>query len=341
MVDKKNHNNLDDEKELDELFEEVKSTKLLKAVKKAKRFSIMKIVFISLFTFIILISGFISISGKINNKRWNAHMDKLRNKYTVQAPNKFYGMSYTYKSFFGGKIDYKTFKYLNGIRINTGEHSTEYNLFGERNRMGEESFETQMNWEELNFLPRYNDIGQKLMVFYYPYVDYGDRYENDLSLLDDIGNNKYMEIAISFDKAYSIEEVNKMIPKSINLTWYWVDAVEETQKETQGYYINEQENGSLVEQYPDLCYENDAYGFKTINKHGERIENPEEKFINALKDGRIKQIYDTIAGEDKKLTKDDIKVQGIVVTGDAENLKLLKKIPFIKASSLGVTIDKY
>ena len=327
MVDKKNHNNFDDEKELDELFEEVKSTKLLKAVKKAKMFSIMKIVFISFFTFIILISGFISISGKINNKRWNDHMDKLRNKYTVQDPNKFYGMSYTYKSLFGGKIDYKTFKYLNGIRINTGNHSTEYNLFGERNRIGGESFETQMNWEELNFLPRYNDIGQKLMVFYYPYVDYGDRYENDLSLLDDIGNNKYMEIAISFDKAYSIDEVNKMIPKSINLTWYWVDV--------------EQENGSMVQQNPDLCYENDAYGFKTINKHGERIENPEEKFINALKEGRIKQIYDTIAGEDKKLTKDDIKVQGIVVTGDAENLKLLRNMPFIKASSLGVTIDKY
>lgn len=33
--------------------------------------------------------------------------------------------------------------------------------------------------------------------------------------------------------------------------------------------------------------------------------------------------------------------KGIVVTGDVENLKSLRNLPFIKASSLGVVTDKY
>jgi len=42
-----------------------------------------------------------------------------------------------------------------------------------------------------------------------------------------------------------------------------------------------------------------------------------------------------------KVTKEDCKVQGVVVTGDAERLKSLHGLPFIKASSLGVVTEKY
>ena len=183
------------------------------------------------------------------------------------------------------------------------------------------------------------------MVFYYPYVDYSNRYKNDLSLLENVGNDKYMEIALSFDKEYSIDEVNNMIPENINLTWYWVDSVEDSHKKTQKQYTDKQDLGDgeiiEVEQYPDLCYENYAYGIKIINEYGEKIVNPEENFIQGLKEGGITHIYDIIAGADGKLTKDDIKVQGVVVTGDAESLKSLRHLTFIKASSIGVVTDKY
>lgn len=202
-----------------------------------------------------------------------------------------------------------------------------------------------MNAEELNYLPRYNNIGQELMMFYYPYVDYGDRYKNDLNLLEDIGNDKYMEIALSFDKEYSISEVNNIIPENINLTWYWIDTVENGHKNTQKQYTDKQkmEDGEIieVEQYPDICYEDYAYGIKTINEYGEKIGNPVENFIKALEEGERTHIYDIIAGEDGKLTKDDIRVQGVVVTGDAQNLELLTSLPFIKAATIGVVTDKY
>ncbi|WP_268257773.1 MULTISPECIES: anti sigma factor C-terminal domain-containing protein [Thermoanaerobacterium] len=38
---------------------------------------------------------------------------------------------------------------------------------------------------------------------------------------------------------------------------------------------------------------------------------------------------------------ENLKIQGVVVTGTAETLKSLRGLPFIKASSLGVVTDKY
>lgn len=345
MADKNNKEYLNSEDELDKIFEEAKSDKISKAVKKAKRFSTLKTIMISFVTFLILLIVTISISDKINFRKRNKYIHKIDYRYVVQAPNKFPGTFYSFKGFLGGEIEHKTFKYINGKRVYTGTYGIKYNLIDEKYPEGNSSLTTNMTPEELNFIPKYNDIGQKLMVFYYPYVDYSNRYENDLSLLEDIGDNKYMEIALSFDKQYSIDKVNNMLPKNLNLTWYWVDSVEDDHKETQKQYTDKQDvgNGKIVEveQYPDLCYENYAYGIKTINEYGEKIENPEENFIEALKEGGITHIYGIIAGADGKLTKDDIKVQGVVITGDAENLKSLRNLPFIKASSIGVITDKY
>ena len=55
----------------------------------------------------------------------------------------------------------------------------------------------------------------------------------------------------------------------------------------------------------------------------------------------IDRIYNNFLGEDNELTLDDIKIQGVVVTGDKKNLKNLQNQEFIKASSLGATVDKY
>lgn len=347
MENKKNDNYIDSETELDKIFEEAKNNKISKVVKKAKRYSTVKIIMISFITFVVLAVGTLSVSEEMMYNKWNGYVDDIEYRYIVQAPNKFPGMFYTYKGYFSGETEHKTFKNINGKRVYTGTHGIKFNLFDEKHAQGNGSFisSTEMTDEEMHYLPRYNDIGQKLMTFYYPYVDYGDKYQRDLDLLEDIGNNKYMEYALSFDKVYSIDEVKGMIPKNINLTWYWVDAVDEDQKKKQKYYVDKHNglDGEIIEvvQYPDLCYENYAYGIKTINEYGEIINNPEEDFINALKMGGITHIYNIIAGEDKNLTKEDIKVQGVVVTGDVENLKSLRNLPFIKASSLGVVTDKY
>ncbi|GAA0181623.1 anti-sigma factor [Clostridium sediminicola] len=347
MKDNNDNTFIESEEELDKIFEDAKNNKIRKAVKKAKRLSTLKMILISLSTLIILAITITTIGNEIIGTRLHDYISTIDYQYTVQAPNKFPGMFSTFKNAFRGETQHHTFKYINGKRVFTGEYGITYNWINENFTEGTGSFvrHTEMTNEELNFLPRYNNIGQKLMIFYYPYVDYGSKYSNDLSLLEDVGNDKFMEIALSFDKSYSINEVDTMIPKDINLTWYWVDSINDDNKDRQKHYFDIQENSNgekiEVEQFVNFCYEDDAYGIKAQNEYGEKIKNPEEYFIEALKEGKITHIYDIMSGEDGELTKDDIRVQGIVVTGDAENLKFLRELPFIKASSLGVVTDKY
>ncbi|WP_153019535.1 anti sigma factor C-terminal domain-containing protein [Bacillus gaemokensis] len=37
----------------------------------------------------------------------------------------------------------------------------------------------------------------------------------------------------------------------------------------------------------------------------------------------------------------DLRIQGVVVTGNKEGLQAIKNLPFIKATSLGVVTNKY
>lgn len=203
---------------------------------------------------------------------------------------------------------------------------------------------------------RYNELGQREMVFFYPFIKYDTRnYMNDLSLLDDIGNDKYMEMALSFDREYTLDEVGKVIPEGVMVTWYWVDDLNKNEKEMSKSHNEEQEGIEVTIHIPDsVRSEYTAYGIKLYYGTGEKIPDPVEFFINSLKSykedrainknfykNEFDRIYNNIAGDDGKLTRNDIRIWGAVVTGDSDNLKVLIGLPFIKASSLGVVTDKY
>ena len=64
-----------------------------------------------------------------------------------------------------------------------------------------------------------------------------------MTLLDEIGSNKYVEYALSFDRPYSISEVQNLLDKQ-NTEWLWLD----TESDEKIDSINEQErNGEAGE----------------------------------------------------------------------------------------------
>jgi hydrogenase maturation factor len=80
------------------------------------------------------------------------------------------------------------------------------------------------------------------------------------------------------------------------------------------------------------------------------MEEPEQQFVWAFKNGmdydtrfksEFERVFQNVAGEDGEITKEDIQVLGVVVTGDTGSLKNLRDIPFIKAASIGVITDRY
>jgi len=178
---------------------------------------------------------------------------------------------------------------------------------------------------------------------------------NDLNLLDDIGNDKYMEMALSFNREYTLDEVEKIVPEGVKVTWYWVDDLNENEKEMSKSRNAEQEGLEETIYMPDrVRSEYTAYGIKLYYGSGEKIPDPMKYFIHSVEFDRedraihknfykneFDRLYNNLAGDDDRLTPDDIKILGAVVTGDSESLKVLIGLPFIKASSLGVVTDKY
>ncbi len=355
MTDIKNkQEEINDEKELDNLFSDFKKSKLKRALRKAKWHSIFRNIVISLLVF-----GVVLIGGSILNR---AIVDKMSQPVQIathefnqiSAPNKYIGKSSRYQGILSGKTEYTTFKIIEGKVVYTGENEYSYGLFKD-NCIGTESpLILGQSWDaEALELQRYNELGQREMIFFYPFLDYPD-YKNDLQLLDNIDSNKVIEMALSFDKDYSMEEVNNMLPQNVTLSWYWVDDLNEQEKEAKKARIVEQRHvdgtTQTVNSPPGLRSEWTAYGIKAYDPNGTPIEQPEQRFISALKYGmeydtrfkyEFERVFQNVAGDDNEINKEDFRVWGVVVTEDTVSLKSLRDLSFIKAASLGVITNKY
>ncbi|SNX54837.1 anti sigma factor C-terminal domain-containing protein [Thermoanaerobacterium sp. RBIITD] len=368
MADEKkiNGNGNNDEKDLDDIFESTKKDKFEKAVKRAKWRSILRTIVISLIVIGIVSISSIFIGNKVTQSESSLIDEALSLFNIISAPDMYMGKSIRYEGIFGGKTVYSTYKIIEGKVVYTGQQEYSYGLFNTVDVQAINSpaivFGKSFDEDSLN-KPTYNELGQREMIFFYPYVKY-KTYKNDLNLLEDIGNDKYIEMALSFDKEYSIDEVNNMMPKNVTLTWYWIDDLNSKEKEAHKPRENIQKlpNGKsiVVDNPADVCSEKAAYGIKVYDSNGDLIKNPEEFFIGVLENNikdieklktdnhkvngiksEVKRIYDNLKDKDGKIKKENIKIQGVVVTGTAETLKSLRGLPFIKASSLGVVTDKY
>lgn len=190
----------------------------------------------------------------------------------------------------------------------------------------------------------YSYYGNKIMEFYHPFVEY-DKYSNDLENIDIIDANKNIEMGLSFDKQYTIEEVEEILPKSVSINWLWVDTIKGDYLEA----IKKLDNG-VTKIDAQVLTQNQVVGFSTIEEDGNPKVKPVDDFIENLKFGMskggkykkdIKHIYQSLAENSENIDKNKIKIIGAVVVGDKEGLNQLKDLDIIKSSSMGVTNNKY
>ncbi|GGE76393.1 anti sigma factor C-terminal domain-containing protein [Priestia taiwanensis] len=184
---------------------------------------------------------------------------------------------------------------------------------------------------------------QREMQFYHHDKQY-DMYPNDLERISKY-ENKVMEVALSFDKSYLLEEVKKMLPADVTQVWYWVD----TPLDSMQYYDN-------PPIYP--IWDKYVMGFD--------VTKTEEGFIEEIRiakgkkkakgDGSLRafhnmagvddfrhyaeDVYDELSRGKVEPGKEDIRIIGAVVTGDEKRLQSLQGLPFVKAISLGAVADK-
>ncbi|MEY9094542.1 anti sigma factor C-terminal domain-containing protein [Paenibacillus sp. RC84] len=349
----KDENETSVEKRLSEGFKQT--------LRKAKKRTLLRTVLVSFCTALVLLVStvffVVPYAKEQVDRNGRKLLDQLKARYLVKGANQFMDSFRWQNGIFNGEMEFYTFKYVNGKRVYTGTWRYMYGMQTPDDTSGEiagqkfssgggNSLEyTAMTQEQEDYLPRYNHAGVKQMEFYDPFVDYNNHYKDDLKLLDQIGKDKYVEMALSFDKSYSLDEVRTMMSAGPNPVWYWANSQKEEARKANSYqrYTEKGKNGEdvVTENFPSPIYEDNAIGFHAVNHYGEQLPDPEQFFIPALKKARMQSDYDIMAGPDKILSKDDIHILGVVVTGEPETLKLLRNRSYIKASSLGVVTDKY
>ncbi|WP_243277988.1 anti sigma factor C-terminal domain-containing protein [Clostridium yunnanense] len=337
----------DDEK-LNELFNTKETTDFGKTIKKAKVFSILRTVILSLMIVIILSFTLLVTNASMLNKIANQKERNLRNWYTIGLPNAFMGNVQFDDKIMTGEIDYVRYRFLGNKPVVDGNYKKDYKyvplingVYGDiSNHLYASNYKTQQDLDETI---NYNKDGKRVMRFYHPSVKY-DKYPNDLVAIDKVGSNKLVELAISFDKAYTLDKVKEMFPNEVTLNWYWVDTYNEKDL-TKDVPI---EKGKSVE-INSVFEENNVYGIKALDGQGNKIDNPEGDFINTItivsKDKNsssiYKELFNKLSEGKGEIKKENLKIIGVVVSGDTDSLKKLKNQNYIKAATLGATADKY
>lgn len=331
----------DDEK-LRELFgvkEKVKvKSPFNNTIRRVKALSLMRNIIVSLMIFVIVSFMLLMVNARLLNSMSQKEEANLRNLFNVAMPNAYMSGTQVDDRLFVGQIDYERYRFIGNKPVFDGSFKEGYTYMplinGIYGDAGNYLFSSSASSEkELQEMAKYNKSGKRIMKFYRPSVKYVS-YINELANLDQIDGNKLAELSLSFDKSYTIDEVKNIIPKNITLNWYWVDT------------FDERDNGWLTGRIFD---ESEVYGIKALDRQGRPIDNPEQEFINAVMNGReiknssglYNSIYDTLNNGKGQISKDKLRIIGVVVSGKVEDLKTLSEKQFIKAVTIGAVADRY
>lgn len=330
-------------------WEDQENKKLSNLIKKAKRKTFIRNIIISLIVSVIVLFGGALLNIQLIS---SSSSQETKDEYalkSISGPNQYISGLTGEDGFLSGKTEYNLYKVVEGVPIPWLTKKTVYNVFpflpfanigGSANGLIISLPDPDMIREGYEYTRSYNGLnGQRLMEFYIPDVNYNGKVLNDLSILEQMDQDKLVEMAISFDKEYSLAEVRKMIPDKLTQVWYWVDTYDDKK------YFEPYKDGNGNMSYANPLNESWLFGFG-IHLDGPQIN--EKDFIASLEQGlkgkyeyEFNRIYNYLRGDKAKPSESDIRILGVVLTGNAKELQILKGQSYVRGAALGAVVDKY
>lgn len=244
---------------------------------------------------------------------------------------------------FEGILIFNRYKEIEGIRVNWSDDVFTYTLFGGVSRLSGDHSPIQIQDKNDGQMRHYDRVTkQKMMKFYHPEVRYSE-FSHDLAILSEFTDDTLVEIALSFDRKYSPEEVREEIPEGITLKWHWVDTYSETDIDRLNAKNTETINGDtmIMEALPEQTTQ--IYGFEESSDDSELLFIEHIETGLSLEDGKyfgeFERIHHNMKGDSSTLTAANLNIIGAVVTGTASDLTALKDVDMIRAAVLGVTVN--
>ncbi|WP_342527321.1 anti sigma factor C-terminal domain-containing protein [Chryseomicrobium sp. FSL W7-1435] len=306
-------------------------------VKKAKRRSTLKMVIISSVISAIVLVGLYSAANLVMKIKMEKETDLDSAWSEVKGANVEERGGIFHYSITSATAKTKLVKVVGGVPIPWGEREKVFSIFGSSQIVSDNGAFALGNSDDAR-IPMYYE-GERIVEFFHPKVDYAQLLDERL-LLNEIEDSRVVEMALSFDDSYSIEQINEVFEEQV--AWYWVDTFSEEQ-------IERDTNFNKDENFPDTTvYGFEAYGFS----HNPNAENySASEFIANLEkvkeDGGdyqedAERIITTLTNQGEiPLEPQSLRISGVIVTGKPSELVSLLDEPIIRGATLGATTDLY
>ncbi|RKD22952.1 hypothetical protein BEP19_12030 [Ammoniphilus oxalaticus] len=292
----------------------METSSLKSALKKAKRKQLLKTIIIS--TLVVLIS--IPVLYKTGNHFAAKGSAKLHNKlflyHQIAQPNVNIDSQVTSSSStFGGNITTNRSKNINGYIVPWSTLTSPYDWI--RSSIDFNEIIPSLYWSDTQYYEYDKQTKNKSATFYHPENEKYSSIPNELAGVTQLDNH-VAEVAISFDQPYTFQEIQAQIPNNLNTVWLYLTS--EMRDEKMGPV------GMPV------------YGFNP----GDEPDEAYGSFVKALQQydpkGHIEGIQQFLEmNKDKSF--DEVKVLGMMLTGQTQNFKALENQDFIRAASVGAT----
>ncbi|MGO2983057.1 MAG: anti sigma factor C-terminal domain-containing protein, partial [Pseudolactococcus laudensis] len=342
-------------------FEEV----VKKSKQKNRKKSILMVV-ISVVLSIIFVLGILFGIFWMNDRHGYENAKYLEVKTRFMTPNvQTRNLPQSDIGLFNGKNTAEVQKDVDGYPLEWGDITGTYNILSKLGKvdiysMGGKSYPEgrRMNFFNPNITYKYitaditekarkeNNYTRKQGKNGSSWDVYPDELYEEVKYPNDIANivkteNRVVEVGISFDKPYTYEEVQKMIPENLVQAWYWVsEGAQTTNKIQKNIYVNETDEDVFARTVTFGYSENSdiKFGDLRLGNYWEG-DNGLKPAFDMLKtdyssemDKEERKILDGILKNNHLKNKKDMLLNGIVLTGRSENFKQLEGKSWIQAA---------
>ena len=290
-------------------------TSLKGALKKAKRKQLLKIVIISIIVVLILLPTLYITGNYFAAKSSTKLHEQLFLHNEIAEPNIQIDSQVTSNSsMFGGNIVTNRSKNINGYVVQWSTLTSSYDWIGSHVDLNE--LTPGFYWSDTEFYEYDKQTKNKAATLYHPSIqEYYDGVQNELGEISQMENH-VAEVAISFDQPYTFQEIQKKIPDNLNIVWlYMASPIADESKGPAGVPV---------------------YGFDPSDSP----KGAYNSFIDALKkydaDGEDETIQKFLSSNKNKQF-DEVKILGVMLTGQTQNFKALESQDFIRGASVGAT----
>ncbi|HEM5030357.1 TPA: anti sigma factor C-terminal domain-containing protein [Streptococcus suis] len=301
--------------------------------KKSKRKNLWKTVGLSSIVGIVLLLSSIYALRLFSNYRSQQAQEHFNRVLQVTYPNVDVERFYVNEiGIVSGYVDYNLSKDLAGVPFAFGHLEVEYNFYGVFANFAQYFPEGS---EEYYY---HQDSNSKLPVFYNTKTTTGSQ---ELPYVKEM-KGQLVEVAITFDKKYTLAEIRNMVPGNLKQNWYWI-GTEKSQLRTEYLSLvslfgmdSEQLQAVTAEVATDdlVPYTSPLTVMKElVDYQGDYALSPEIK-------GDVQAYVDKFGDTDftKQEEIDKLEFAGIILTGKAEDFAQLEGKDWIYASSIGASI---